>query len=86
MIIHVRLFARARDLAGIDAFDLELPAEATVAELRRRLAADYPALSGLLERSALAVANDFAEDSRLLSANDEVALLPPVSGGAKDRR
>jgi molybdopterin converting factor subunit 1 len=85
MIIHVRLFARTRDLVGIDALDVELPDEATVAELRRRLAADYPALSGLLERSALAVAHDFAEDSRVLSANDEVALLPPVSGGAGDR-
>jgi molybdopterin converting factor subunit 1 len=85
MIIHLRLFARARDLAGRDALTVELAEAATVADLRRKLASDYPALSGLLERSALAVANDFAEDSRVLRANDEVALLPPVSGGAEDR-
>lgn len=81
MILQVRLFARARDLAGADTIRVELSEGATVADLRRRLAADQPALAGLLERSALAVENDFAEDSRVLSPNDEVALLPPVSGG-----
>jgi molybdopterin converting factor subunit 1 len=81
MIVPVRLFARARDLAGADIIRVELPDGATVADLRCRLAADYPALAGLLERSALAVENDFADDSRVLPANAEVALLPPVSGG-----
>jgi molybdopterin converting factor subunit 1 len=81
MRVHIRLFARARDLAGVEAFALELPDGATVGELRRRIAADYPALAGLLARSALAVDNDFAEDSHVLSANAEIALLPPVSGG-----
>jgi molybdopterin converting factor subunit 1 len=81
MIIHVRLFARARDLARTDHIDLELAEGATVADLRRRLAADYPALAGLLERSAIAVQNDFAVDSCVLPGNSEIALLPPVSGG-----
>lgn len=81
MIVPVRLFARARDLAGADAVRIELPDGATVADLRRRLSTDYPALAGLLERSAIAVENDFAEDSRVLPANTEAALLPPVSGG-----
>ena len=81
MIIRVHLFARARDLARTDTIDTELAEGATVADLRRRLAADYPALAGLLERSAIAVDNDFADDSRVLPANAEVALLPPVSGG-----
>lgn len=81
MIIHVRLFARARDLAGAEAVNVELPDGATVADLRRCLDADYPALAALLERSAIAVDNDFAEDSRVLPANAEAALLPPVSGG-----
>ena len=82
MKIQVRLFARARDLAGVDHFVLELPDGATIADLRRRIAADYPALAGLLARSALAVDKDFAADSQVLSANAEVALLPPVSGGS----
>ncbi len=82
MIIHLRFFARARDLAGVDAADVTVADGCTVVDLRRRLAMDYPALASLLERSALAVANDYAEESRVLLANDEVALLPPVSGGA----
>lgn len=81
MIIHVRLFARARDLAGTDQIATELAEGVTVADLRRRLAADYPALASLLERSALAVENEFAADSLVLSPDAEVALLPPVSGG-----
>jgi molybdopterin synthase catalytic subunit len=81
MIVHVRLFARARDLAGADSVAVELPDGATVADLRRRLAADHSALVGLLKRSALAVESEFAEDSRMLTANMEIALLPPVSGG-----
>ena len=82
MLVHVRLFARARDLAGADVLRIELPDGATVADLRRRLAADYPALSSLLERSALAVENEFAVDSLVLPDGAEVALLPPVSGGS----
>lgn len=81
MIVRVRLFARARDLAGADVLRVELPDGATVADLRRRIAADCPALSSLLERSALAVENEFAADSLVLSTDAEIALLPPVSGG-----
>jgi len=81
MTVRVRLFARAKDLAGADAVAVTLPPGATVGELRRRLAADCPALAGLLSRCAVAVADEFAEDSLPLAAGAEVALLPPVSGG-----
>jgi molybdopterin converting factor subunit 1 len=81
MTIRVRLFARAKDLAGADAVDVTLPPNATVAELRRRLATEYSALGGLLSRCAIAVAGEFVEDSLILSPSAEVALLPPVSGG-----
>jgi molybdopterin converting factor subunit 1 len=84
MIVHVRLFARARDLAGADSLRVELPEGATVTDLRRQLAADCPSLASLLERSALAVENEFAADSLRLSAKAEIALLPPVSGGEAD--
>jgi molybdopterin converting factor subunit 1 len=83
MRVRVRLFARSRDLAGADAVILDLPAGTTAGDLRRRLAEAYPALGGLLERSALAVDNEFAEDSLTLPVDAEVALLPPVSGGSR---
>jgi molybdopterin synthase catalytic subunit len=83
MQVRVRLFARARDLARADAVVLDLPGGATAGDLRRRLAEQHPALRGLLERSALAVNNEFAEDALALPYDAEVALLPPVSGGQR---
>ena len=51
MNLRVRLFARARDLAGADHVAVELPAGATVADLRARLVAQYPRLAELAKRS-----------------------------------
>ena len=59
----VRLFARARDLAGADFVIVDLPEGATVAEVRRRLAERVPALGALLARCAVAVDEEFAADS-----------------------
>lgn len=81
MTVTVRLFARARDLAGADRVTVELPPDATAGDLRCQLAARVPALAGLLARSALAVGGEFAEDEQRLSADAEIAVLPPVSGG-----
>jgi molybdopterin converting factor subunit 1 len=81
MRIAVRLFARAKDLAGTDALTLEVPSGATVGELRQRLAQEQPALAGLLQHSAFAVNDEFADDLLTLPQGAEVALLPPVSGG-----
>jgi molybdopterin converting factor subunit 1 len=81
MTIRVRLFARARDLAGADVVTVELPAGATVADLRSRLGETCPALGPLLPRSAVAVNEEFAKDAVAIPAGAEVALLPPVSGG-----
>ncbi|MBY0522138.1 MAG: molybdopterin converting factor subunit 1 [Gemmataceae bacterium] len=79
--MNVRLFARARELAGADTIEVNLPAGATVHDLRRRIGEEYPRLAALLERSALAVNDQFAEDAQMLPPGAEVALLPPVSGG-----
>jgi molybdopterin converting factor subunit 1 len=81
MTCRVRLFARARDLAGAAEVEVEVPAGGTVADLRRRLAEARPALAGLLSRSAVAVAGEFAGDEVVLGPGAEIALLPPVSGG-----
>lgn len=81
MTCEVRLFARARDLAGAAALTIELPDGANVAELRRQLAKRCPALAGLLAHSAFAVNDEFATDSVVVAPGAAVALLPPVSGG-----
>ena len=82
MTLTVQLFARARDLAGIDALEVVLPTGATVAELRTAMAVACPALRDLLPRCVVAVNDDFAQDDLELLMNAEVALIPPVSGGA----
>ncbi len=81
MRISVHLFARARDLAGAGVIMVDLPNNATVADLRQAVRDAYPALASLVNRCAVAVANEFANDTQALAADVEVALLPPVSGG-----
>lgn len=81
MTLTVILFAAARELAGADSIAIELPLGATVADLRKDLARRFPAFAGLLAKSALAVNHDFAEDAQVLRPSDEVAVIPPVSGG-----
>lgn len=76
--LTVLLFAAARDHAGRDSVTVSAP---SVGELRRRLSEQYPRLASLLARSAVAVNHDFADDSRPLAPGDEVAIIPPVSGG-----
>ena len=79
--IRIHLFARCRDLAGAEIVAVELPSGATVSRLRRYLADRHPALALLLEHCAIAVNHDFAAEDRVLSASDEIAIIPPVSGG-----
>ena len=79
--MNVLLFARAKDLIGADCIQVEMPEQATIGELRRRLSQLYPQLAGLVEKSAFAVNDEFAEDAAPIPSEAEVALLPPVSGG-----
>jgi molybdopterin converting factor subunit 1 len=79
--MNVLLFARAKDLIGADCIDVEMPEQATIGDLRRRLTQLYPKLAGLLEKSAFAVNDEFADEATRIPSCAEVALLPPVSGG-----
>jgi molybdopterin converting factor subunit 1 len=79
--MNVLLFARARDLIGADRIEIAAPEPATIGELRRRLVQQYPSVAGLLEKSAFAVNDEFADDRAAIPLGAEVALLPPVSGG-----
>jgi molybdopterin converting factor subunit 1 len=81
MTIVVRLFAAAREMAGGSEALVELPAGATVGALRRELGRQYPPLAALAERSLVAVNAEYAGEESRVSPEDEVALIPPVSGG-----
>jgi molybdopterin converting factor subunit 1 len=86
MRVRVLLFARARELAGRDAVLVEVPAGATVAQLRERLAAEVPALANFVHRCGLAVGGEYAVDGDTVPEGAEVALIPPVSGGSGESR
>lgn len=86
MTLTVHLFARCRELARTDAIPVDLPPGGTVADLRRALAEQYPHLAGLLAVSAVAVNHDFAEAGQVVHSADELAVIPPVSGGSPPAR
>ncbi len=85
MIIHIRLFAMLRERAGTDRLELELSSGATVADAMRALSEREP-LGTMLERMPvrMAVNRDYASAETVLTAEDELALIPPVSGGAPE--
>jgi len=80
--IRVRLFAAVKDIVGQREVILDLPAGTTAAGMLDRFAGDYPRLRGLTPSLLFAVNREYVEGTRILAEGDEVALIPPVSGGA----
>jgi len=81
MRVTVRLFARLRDITGASELTRDLAPGATIGDLWRQLAGEFPEL-GQYERSISSAVNaDYARMTQELQAGDEVAFLPPVSGG-----
>jgi molybdopterin synthase sulfur carrier subunit len=81
MRIRIRLFAIARQAAGRDSVDLDLPEGATIAQLRRQLASQIPQIAGLVQPMLFAINAEYADDGATIPAGAEVACIPPVSGG-----
>jgi molybdenum cofactor biosynthesis protein MoaC/molybdopterin converting factor subunit 1 len=81
--IQVRLFAMLRERAGRDSFELELPEGATVGDAMALLGRE-PGLSELLGRLPVRAARnrEYVDDDEALEPGDELALIPPVSGGS----
>lgn len=81
MKITVLFFASLRELAGAREMSLDLPSGASVDDAWSRLGELYPPLSSQRAHVVTAVNQEFAGPSAELRDGDEVALLPPVSGG-----
>jgi molybdopterin converting factor subunit 1 len=81
MHVNVRLFARLRDLAGASELIREVPQEGTVEAVWRALVADFPQLGPYRTSVSSAVNAEYVRMSALVQEGDEVAFLPPVSGG-----
>src|SRR5215212_10160696 len=83
MHVTVRLFAGLRERAGADSLAVEVAEPATVADLLAAL--DGTPVGGMPERSVIVAVNrEYAGKEAPVRAGDEVALIPPVSGGARD--
>ena len=81
MRISVRLFARLRDIAGTGELTREAARGATVGAVWAALVAEYPELSPYEKSISCAVNADYSRFNAAVADGDEVAFLPPVSGG-----
>lgn len=81
MNITVRLFARAKDVAGHEEVELTLPDSARIRDVRRALAERHPALASILPQLFIAVDERFSRDDDPVPPGARLACFPPVSGG-----
>jgi len=79
--VTVKLFARLRDIAGTSDMVRQVQPGTTVRSLWRDLAAEFADFAAYERSISAAVNADYAGMDRTLSDGDEVAFLPPVSGG-----
>lgn len=80
MKIKLLAFGIAGDIIGSSSSLLDLPGDADIHFLRQFLSEKYPALKSVLEY-AIAVNRNYVQENIELNENDEVAIIPPVSGG-----
>ena len=81
MRVTVRLFAQLRDITGAAELARDIPPGSTIGSVWRELATDFPGLEPYERSISSAVNLDYARMDTELRDGDEVAFLPPVSGG-----
>ena len=80
MKCRIKTFGISREIIGSKQLEMDVPEGYPVADFKNDLFKKYPALAEL--RSLyIAVNNEYAEDQSVLREGDEIALIPPVSGG-----
>jgi molybdopterin synthase catalytic subunit len=86
MKVTLKLFARLREIVGSGKLERHLNEGATVEDLLHVLHSEFPRLSEVSARAIISVNQEFATPDSLLHDGDEVAIFPPVSGGADSFR
>lgn len=81
MRVRIRLFARLRDLAGTGELVREVAEPATVRTIWTALVEEMPSLRAYESAMSVAVNADYARMTAAVRDGDEIAFLPPVSGG-----
>jgi molybdopterin converting factor subunit 1 len=80
MNLNVLAFGIAKDIFGKSSIDVELDGKATTGKLKLSLEERFPRLKQLASYM-VAVNNEYAPDESVLTERDEIAIIPPVSGG-----
>lgn len=81
MKVRVRVFAALREILGKEEVEVELPEGTTIEGLWEQLVSDDDRLAPFTKSINFAINHDFVGKETELSSDDEVAFLPPVSGG-----
>ncbi len=81
MRVRVRLFAVLREEAGVDRLEVDVAPEATTEDVWRSVVARHPSLAPRRGSLTAAVNRRYARWAEPVGADDEVAFIPPVSGG-----
>ena len=81
MNVRVRCFAAVREIVGVGELVVDLPEGSTLNELLDQIRCQFPRLEGLTGSLLFSVNQEYASSDKRLAAGDEVALIPPVSGG-----
>ena len=81
MRVTVRLFAQLRDAAGLGVWEADLPPGALVGDVWRDVARRHPEIAPFEKAISCAINANFARMTQPVADGDEVAFLPPVSGG-----
>jgi len=79
--VTVRLFARLRELAGAAELGRDVPEGSTALDVWNGLAAEFPELAGYTKAVSVAVNEEYARLTASVRDGDDIAFLPPVSGG-----
>jgi molybdopterin converting factor subunit 1 len=79
--LEIQCFASLRNLAGSDHIVVNAPDALSVSELKQLVGEQYPLLAAQLDSAAVAVNLRVARAEEMVNVGDEIALLPPVSGG-----
>ena len=80
--VRVRCFAAIREIVGVSELFVELPEGSTLMQLIHLLHGQFPQLQALTGSVLFSVNREYASPDTRLAGGDEVAFIPPVSGGA----
>jgi molybdopterin converting factor subunit 1 len=81
MQIRLLFFAQLRDLAKTTEVVMDVPDNINIADLKPIIADRFPGMRAHLDTVTYAIGNEYVAATSALSANDTVALIPPISGG-----